>query len=326
MEPVIGIDVSKAKLDVMWLKSVEPLKMKSKVFRNDQGGHANLIAWLRTQVGEPLSRIRAVMEPTGVYHEALAEYLFAQGLLVNVINPLKAREFAKALGALHKTDKCDSAVLARYGAVLKPDAWQPLPPEIKQLLALQRRLNALDNDLRRERNRLEKTQCQSAPLIVLDSLHAMIAQLENEHARIEKEMDDHIDRHPGLKKDVELLQSIPGIGEVLSRVMVGVLRSRVFDRGGQCSAFVGVIPKLDQSGASRGRARLSKQGPAWVRAKLYMAAIVASQYNPQVKAHYERLLKRGKTKMQALGAAMRKLVHQCFGVLKHQTEYCAQLM
>ena len=104
------------------------------------------------------------------------------------------------------------------------------------------------------------------------------------------------------------------------------VRSRVFVSATQCAAFIGLVPVQHESGSSvRGRAHLSKAGNAQVRAKLYMAAVVAIQHNPDIKAQYQRLLRAGKTKMSALGAAMRKLVHICFGVLKHQQPYQAQV-
>jgi transposase len=324
MRSVIGIDVSKAKIDVLWLKDSVTLKAKSKVFENDRKGHAELVVWLNKHVAQPLNEIHVVMEATGIYHEALAYWLFDHDVYVSVINPAYARDFAKGLGIVHKTDKKDSLVLARYGAMVKPVAWQPEAPAIRALKALIARIDALEMDLQREKNRLEKSEFNGTSAIVIESLHKMIEQLDAERIRLEKEMDDHIDRHPDLKEDVRLLRTIPGIGPVVSRVMVAMIRSRAFETASECAAFVGVIPKLKESGIFRGRTSLSKKGPPKVRAKLYMAAIVASQYNPDIKAQKERLLMKGKNKMQALGAAMRKLVHQFFGVLKHQTEYCLQ--
>jgi transposase len=324
MRSVIGIDVSKAKIDVLWLKDVAALKAKSKVFSNDRKGHAELLAWLGKQINRPLNELHVVMEATGIYHEALAHCLFDHQVNVSVINPAHARDFAKGLGAVHKTDKADSLILARYGAMVDPALWQPEPHAIRELKALLARIEALEADLQREKNRLEKTEFNATSSIVMESLHKMIGELESERQRMEKQIDDHIDRHPDLKNDLRLLRSIPGVGPVVSRVMLSVLRSRAFNTASECAAFLGVIPKLKESGIFRGRTTMSKKGPPNVRAKLYMAAIVASQYNPGVKAQRERLLMKGKNKMQALGAAMRKLVHQCFGVLKHQTEYCQQ--
>jgi transposase len=324
MRSVIGIDVSKAKMDVLWLKEALTLKAKSKVFNNDRKGHAELLVWLNKHVDRPLTEIHVVMEATGIYHEALAYWLFDHGLAVSVINPAYARDFAKGLGTVHKTDKADSLILARYGVMANPPLWQPEPVAIRELKALIARIDALEMDVQREKNRLEKSEFNGTSSLVIQSLHNMISLLDAERIRLEKNIDDHIDRHPDLKEDLRLLRTIPGIGPVVSRVMVAMIRSRPFETASECAAFLGVIPKLKESGIFRGRSSLSKKGPPKVRAKLYMAAIVASQYNPDIKAQKERLLKNGKNKMQALGAAMRKLVHQCFGVLKHQAEYCLQ--
>lgn len=321
---VIGIDVSKAKIDVTWLKDKISLKVKSKIFNNDFSGHNELLQWLTKNIDAPLDTVHAVMEATSVYHEALAYHLHEHRVNVSIINPAYVRDFAKGLGTVHKTDKKDSLILARYGALVSPGLWQPEPVEIRQLKALLARLDALNMDLLREENRLEKAGFSQSSLIVIESLEKMIAELQKERDRLEKEIDHHIDRHPTLKKDAELLRSIPGVGPVMSRLMLSVLRSRRFNTANECAAFLGVIPKLKESGVFRGRAALSKKGSPMIRAKLYMSAIVASQYCPSIKAQKERLLRNGKTKMQALGAAMRKLVHICFGVLKHQTEYSLQ--
>jgi transposase len=113
---------------------------------------------------------------------------------------------------------------------------------------------------------------------------------------------------------------------VVSALMLAVIRSRSFNSASQCAAFLGLVPVQHESGSSvHGPSRLSKAGDAPVRAKRYMAAVVAIQHNPDIKRQYERLLKKGKSKMSALGAAMRKLVHICFGVLKHQTAYQARI-
>lgn len=324
MNAIVGIDVSKGKLDVLWLKDPVSVKVKSKIVSNDRSGHAELINWLRKHIDQPFEQIHVVMEATGIYHEALAYALFEAGVTVSVVNPAQVRDFAKGLGTVHKTDKKDSVILARYGVLLSPPLWQPEAPAIRELKALLARIEALETDLQREQNRLEKADFAHASTIVIDSLHAMIAELQKERARLEREIDDHIDRHPDLKNDLQLLRSIPGIGPVLSRTMLAVMRSRDFKKPEECAAFLGVIPQLKESGIWKGRAALSKKGSPRVRAKLYMAAIVASQHNPAIKAQKDRLLKNGKTKMQALGAAMRKLVHQCFAVLKYQTEYSLQ--
>ena len=242
-----------------------------------------------------------------------------------MVNPARSHEFAKSLGNTHKTDAKDSVILAKYGHRMTPDHWQPEPPEARELKALIARLSALEADLQRENNRLEKAEFSRASERVIESLTLMIQRLSDEKKRLEDDIDDHIDRHPQLKKDRDLMESIPGVGVVLSRVMLSILHSRSFTNASQLSAYLGLIPRIQESGQWKGRSRLTKQGSPKIRAKLYMPAVVSIQYNPDIKAQYERLLKNGKSKMQAIGAAMRKLVQICFGVVKHQSEYRPQI-
>ena len=321
---IIGIDVSKAKFDVTWLRDPVVLKIKSKMFDNNPAGFLLLIDWITHNIDQPVNNIHCVMEATGIYHEPLAFWLHDQGCKITIANPAHVKNFAKSLGAVHKTDKKDSFILARYGSVIKPDYWMPEAKNIRELKALLARLEALEEDLLREENRLEKTEFSESTPVVTESIRSMILHLRAERDKLDKDIDDHIDRHPDLKKDQELLLSIPAIGKVTSRLMLSVIRGKNFESAGQCAAFLGLIPRQQESGIFRGRTTLSKKGNPLVRAKLYMAAIVAGTYNPCIKAQKERLLKNGKTKMQALGAAMRKLVHICFGVLKHQTAYSQQ--
>lgn len=325
MNAIIGIDVSKSKIDVAWLRDVTGSKVKTKVFENSSKGFSALRDWLSVNTKQPISECHCVMEATGIYHEPLALWLVDAGAQVSVCNPAHVKGFAKGLGAQHKTDKIDSITLARYGALVKPDFWQPESKSIRELKALLSRLEALETDLMREKNRMEKAEFSSASTRVIESLVTMIQHLEKERDRLNDEIDDHIDRHPDLKRDQELLLSIPAIGRVTSRLMLSVIRGKHFNNAGECAAFLGVIPKIQESGIFRGRSTLSKKGNPMIRAKLYMAAVVALQHNPTIKAHTQRLINNGKNKMQALGAAMRKLVHICFGVLKNQQKYIPQL-
>ena len=321
----VGIDVSKAKLDCCWLRDVEKNKVKTKTFQNTLQGHDALSAWLIDQTKVSPEEVRIVVEATGIYHESLTYALFESGFQVCVVNPARTKEFSNSLGNVHKTDAKDSMMLAQYSLRMQPERWQPEAKEIRELKALIARLEALEADLQRETNRLEKAEFTRTSDRVIESLTLMITQLKAEKQRLEKDIDDHIDRHPKLKKDRELMASIPGVGSVISRIMLSLIHSRSFTQARQVSAFVGLVPRIQESGQWKGRSRLSKQGPARIRAKLYMAAIVCAQWNPDIKAQYQRLLANGKSKMQALGAAMRKLVQICFGVVKHQSQYRPQV-
>ena len=242
----------------------------------------------------------------------------------SIVNPGRVHDFARSLGSQHKTDKKDSVLLARFGALTRPDLWEPERPEIRELKALLSRLSMLEKDLYREQSRQEQANISAASVVVVASIEGMIAQLQREIERVKQQIDRHIDDHPDLRKDRELLLSIPAVGEVLSRNLLALLHSRDFKNAGQVSAFIGLVPKIRQSGQWQGQSRLSKSGNGQIRAKMYLAAVVATRHNPDIRAQYERLLKAGKRKMQAIGAAMRKLVQICYGVLKHQSKYQPQ--
>lgn len=322
---IIGIDVSKDKIDCLWIRDLDKLKIKTKVYKNNPRDHKLLIAWAQQNTKEDIEQIHFVMEATSIYHEMLAYNLHKAGAKVSVINPAQIRNYAKSLGTRTKTDKKDSMVIARFGLAHNPRLWEPEPEEIRRLKALLARYEAIKADIQRELNRLEKAQANQAHQEVHTSINTIVKSLNEEKARLEELINQHIDQNPDLKQDKKLLESIPGVGPVVSQQMSAIIRSRSFNSAQQCAAFLGLIPVSRESGTSlKARPHLSKSGNASVRAKLYMAAISAIKYNPDIKQQYERLIKRGKSKMSALCAAMRKLVHICFGVLKHQQPYQQQ--
>ena len=178
MNTVIGIDVSKATLDVLWLRDVDTGKVKSKKLGNTPQGHQDLLAWATKNTGEPVDQIRFVLEATGVYHETLAHTLHEAGAEVVVLNPAQVRAYAKSLGVYTKNDRKDSRVLARFGATQPCRRWQPEPAEVRQLRTLLSRLEAVRTDLQRERNRREKAQAGLGSALVEHSIQRMIERLD----------------------------------------------------------------------------------------------------------------------------------------------------
>ena len=317
----LGMDVAKAKLDCCLLLDDASGKRKTKVVGNNKSGIADLLAWVVKQHVSP-AVLHVVMEGTGVYHEQAALALADASVAVSIVNPAQVRNFGRGLAVRTKTDGVDSFVLARYGALLKPAAWIPPAPEARILQALIARRDAIAYDLQRERNRQEKADATDTSARIRQSISDSIAFLSRQLAQLQQDIDQHIDRHPRLKDDLLLLQSIPAVGPQVGNNLLAVMHSHAFRSAEQLAAYLGLVPVERQSGSSvLGRARLSKAGPARIRAVLYMAAIVAKRCNPHVKAVYDRLIARGKSKMSALGAAMRKLVHLCFGVLKTRQPY-----
>jgi len=324
----IGIDVSKDKVDVGWLRDAATGKKKTKVIRNAAKGHQQVADWLIKNTKAPAGKIVVALEPTGVYHEALMYFLHDCGFKVLLVNPGKARKYADSVNMIHKTDKLDAIMLANYAHDQhnKLMLWQPEALEVRELKVMIRRLDALEKDLQREQNRQEATLVSLSSGRVVQSLKDMIEVLEAEIKRLQKDIDKHINEYPELKRNRELLESIKGIGPVMSRELVYLFAAKQFKNAKQAAAYLGLTPKLRESGKLKGRTTLSKVGSTRIRAKLYMAAVCASTYNIDIKAQKQRLLKAGKVKMQALGAAMRKLIQICFGVIKHQCEYQPQLV
>lgn len=322
----IGVDVSKKKLDTLWLRQTQPQKVKTRVFQNTRGQEKTVVQWLLKQTGAEPSKIHVVLEATSVYHENLAYALHEAGMKVYVANPARTRDFAKSEGFLSKTDKLDSLCLALYVKEKheRLHLWQPEAPEVRQLRALGARLEALEKDQQREENRLEKAQFNQSSERVIASIKDMIAALKAEIRKLKQDVDDHIDGHPQLRNDRALLGSIKGIGDVMSRELLSLIHSRQFRSAKQCAAFVGLTPMHNESGDSRKPAKIRKGGRSSIRGKLYMAAVTACTHNPDIRALRRRLEAKGKSGMAIVVAAMRKLVQIAYGVIKHQKEYIPQ--
>lgn len=309
---VLGIDVAKAKFDVALLRDG---KLKFKTFANADVGFAGLRDWLQ-MLG--VDQVHACLESTGSYGDLLCEWLYDAGHVVSVLNPAQVKDFAKSLLTRNKTDTVDAAVLARLGAALAPPAWQPPAPEERVLRALLRRLAALEETRQQERNRLDV----AAPE-VRASIEHHLDYLDTQIIELRRRIQDHIDQNPDLKQKQDLLESIPGIGTVVSQNLLSwSSRIQTFDSARQLAAFAGLTPKRHESGSSvHGKTRLSKIGHADLRKLLYFPAMNAVRHNPLLKAFAERLRQNGKAPKLILAAAMRKLLHIAFGVLKSRQPF-----
>lgn len=307
---ILGVDISKQKFDACLV--LESGKFRHKVFPNGGAGFAQLSAWLERH---RVARVHACLEATGTYSEPLALYLFEAGHTVSVVNPAKIKAFAQSHLSRTKTDKADATSIAQFCQERHPVAWQPLPREVRELQALVRRLESLQQMRQMEANRLE---AGAGAERVRASLAQHLAYLDQEIADAEAFIREHIDSHPTLREQSALLLSIPGIGEATAaKFLAEILDVSLYRSARQLAAFAGLAPRLHESGTSvKKRARLSKLGTPRLRKALYFPAISAIRHNPQVRALSLRMKERGKCPMQIIGAAMRKLVHIAFGVLK----------
>lgn len=294
---VVGIDVAKTHLDVTVLGA----KLDAQRFANDAEGHSALAAALR-----PLGVSLVVMEATGGYEAALACALQATALPVAVINPRQARDFAKAMGRLAKTDRVDAGVLAELAAVLvrRDDLGRFLKPladpQQQALAALVTRRRQLLTMLGSERQRL-----QLAIALVRPSIEALIEAIRAQLDEVEGQMLGHVQEH--FAELDALLRSASGVGPTTSATLIAELPELGRLNRRQISALVGVAPMANDSGSSRGRRRV-QGGRFEVRRVLYMAALTASRRNPVIQAFYQRLTDAGKLPKVALVACMRKLL------------------
>jgi transposase len=309
----LGIDIAKAKFACALL--TPDGKVRHKSCANTPAGFAELAAWLQRQ---RVSHVHACLEATGAYGEALALWLHDAGHVVSVLNPAIIHAYARTQLARSKTDRIDAELIARFTATQQPPAWTPPALEIRQLQALVRRLDALHGMRTQEANRL-------AAGVTVDqvraSIEAVLASLDAQIAHVQQLIRQHLDQHPGLRAQRDLLTTIPGIGEATAAVLIAELFDKRYTSARQAAAFAGLVPRVVQSGTLHGRSRLSKIGPGRVRKALYFPAVAALRWNPTIRAVRARLHAAGKPTMVIIGAAMRKLIHLAYGVLKSGKAY-----
>ncbi len=312
---ILGVDISKATFDVALLNDN---KVKTKKFTNTSKGFSELKQWLKNK---EIDTAHVCMEATGGYEAKLAEYLYDNNFKVSVINPARIKGFSMSKLSRVKTDKADSELIARFCQAMKPDLWQPTPLHIQELQQWVRRLDSLIANKNQENNRLD-----GASKAVTINISTHIKFLNKQIKEVEKLISNHIKRHKGLNDKSKLLDSIPGIGEKTIGVILAFLSVESFDSAKQVAAFIGLNPKARQSGSSvRGVGRISKTGDADLRKAFYMQAVVSIRFNPIIKNFAERLSDAGKPKMIVVIAAMRKLLHIIYGVLKNKTPFNANI-
>ena len=301
----IGIDVAKATLDV----AVRPAGTQWQVSYTEEG-----VEGLVQQLRE-LEPTLVVLEATGGLEVVLVSALAQARLPVAVVNPRQVRDFAKATGRLAKTDAIDAAVLAHFAEAVRPMP-RPLPDAQAQALdALVTRRRQVVVMLTAEQNRLHTT----SPVTRADIL-AHLRWLERRLAKLNAELGEALRESPLWREKEDLLRSVPGIGPVATMTLVAELPELGTLNRREIAALVGVAPLNRDSGTRRGK-RTVWGGRAPVRAAIYMAALVATRYNPVIRAFYQRLCLAGKPKKVALTACMRKLLTILNAMLKQHTAW-----
>lgn len=290
----VGIDVAKAEIVVSVLPALERFSVA-----NDERGMRTLVERLR-----PMQPQLIVLEATGGYELLSVAALVAAQLPVVVVNPRQVRDFAKATGQLAKTDRMDADILARFADVVRPDIRLIADVEAQELDALLTRRRQLLEMLQAERNRAGQVFGKGKKA-VRKSLQLHIAFLERELQMTDTNVGDMVKNSPAWRERDALLQSVPGVGPILSRTLLADLPE--LGHLSRLAKLAGVAPLSRDSGTMRGR-RFVQGGRSTVRAVLYMSALVASKHNVVIAQFYQRLVAAGKPKKLALVACMRKLL------------------
>jgi transposase len=317
----VGIDVSKSWLDVVArTKAIGGKKLPHKRFDNSATGFAQIDEWVRSVCGCEPEHIRVAMESTGRYHEPCKYALIGRRFRVAVVNPHWVSKFRDSNGTLHKTDKSDAAELSFFAETGKGVRDAELPPaEVYELRDIQQRLDALDEMIRIDSGKckeddpagLRSAHVTASFKLVQDALTAIRKQLENQR-------EQHIASHANLKRERELLKTIPGVGPSGSVALLIHLRSRTVESARAAGVLAGLRPVIRESGSSVTSApRISKAGGGFVRRKLYMCAVVASTRirGSLFMRQFDALVASGKPKMSALCAVAFKMVRIAWALL-----------
>jgi transposase len=313
-----GIDVSAATLAVAVIEPEQPLQQRE--FANRAIGHKALIGWLHKRKAQ----VRVSLEATGIYSLDLALALHAAPHMeVAVLNPKMANRFAQTLRR-SKTDAADAQVLAQYSQRMPFLAWTPPSLNGLRLRAVGRHIAALVTQHTREQNRLHSmVSSQAAPRCVVQDLKRSLASIERRIVKMRREAMELIRSDAEVEQRFRLLTGIPGIAETSAVQILGelaLLAPHLTVR--QWVAHSGLDPVHRDSGTSvHKRVRISRAGNRHLRRALYMPALSAARWDPHMKAFYEALQTRHKTKLQAIIAVARKLLHAIYGIFKSQTPY-----
>lgn len=288
----VGIDVGKSALDVYLFE-----RQRAFSYANDAEGIRALIRRLRRY-----SLARIVLEATGRLEQPLVRAAVAAGLPVTVVSPLKIRRYAGAIGQLAKTDAIDAKLIAEFAATVKPVIRVPEDPEtqqIKDLIARRRQLTEMAT--------MEKNRRQIMPDALRGSIDRLLETIAAELKTLERQLDQAIEQHTAWREKRNLLISMPGIGKTVAATLLGDMPELGKLTRREIAALTGVAPFNRDSGRLRGRRRI-RGGRAMTRTALFLSALSAIRFNPDIKAFYERLLKAGKHKKVALTACIRKIV------------------
>ncbi|GAB6183007.1 IS110 family RNA-guided transposase [Thermodesulfovibrio hydrogeniphilus] len=317
---VVGVDVAKDTIAVT-VKERGKGKRASFNLKNDA---EQLHKALKKELPDCCKEdVLVVMEHTGVYHLKLAHALYEHGYKVAVLNPLQVKRFADAQFNRAKTDCVDSAVIAECVEICKEiRLFKPMTASEHKMKILLTHLEKMQVSLNRLKNQREALRYEPIMVdTVMESYDKLIKEVEETIQKIEEELEELADA--SYEKQIKLAMSVPGVGHRTACIAVSMLGCfENFDRVKAVGSYIGISPSVYESGKSvKKKGRIQKKGSAYIRKILYMGAMSAMRYNKACKALYERMIQRGKSKMQALIAVAHKLIRQVYGVLKSGIPY-----
>lgn len=317
-----GIDVSQRWMDASSALADKPHAGESKRFENTASGHAALIEWLR----RGKSGARVVLEATGNYGLDLSMALHrSPGIEVMVLNPRAAKHFGEALMQRTRTDLTAAEVLRQYAERMEFEPWQPPSEQRLALRAIGRRMQSLGRMRSAERNRLHAVQISyvAGVEVVIEDIKAHQQIITKTIQALEKQAYTLVGEHADLARAYRHLLSVRGIGRRSALLILGELACLPAGLGArQWVAFAGLDPRLHRSGTSvNPPVRISRMGSAYLRTALFMPALTAMRHDPGFRQFAQQLVDRGKLRMQAVVAVMRKLLHAIHGMLKNDADY-----
>jgi transposase len=309
----IGIDVSKAKLDIKFDDSSSLLTIN-----NQKGDFKKLNRCLP----QDTTSVLVLLEATGGYETAVVKWLLSRKIPIAVVNAKRVRDYAKATGQFAKNDRIDAGVIREYGQLF----WKKL-----QLKQSRSKLEEQIEDLTRRRKQLvsirNKEKQHLATIQNKDgqsSIRRAIKFYNNEIEKMQEKLAVAVKKDDSLQAKAELLQTVKGVGEVTTYTLIGELPELGHVDNKKVSALAGVAPFCRDSGTMKGK-RSTWGGRAQVRTALYMAALSASKHNPAIKIFYQRLIAKGKMKKVALVACMRKLLIDMNTMVKNNEPWHADM-
>ena len=307
----VGVDVAKDKFDVAIDINGH---YKHLIFSNCPKGHKEFHEWLSQHPLIPW----VCMEATGHYSVNIADFLVKNAIRVSVVNPFQVKNFARASLARNKNDLIDAKIISQFGQRMNPRVYQATPVEKKEIKDLTKLLDMLKAQLVQLNNQLHSIQGK----IARKALEKMVEKLKKEIAKIEKEIADLVGNNESLNEQFKLLTSIKGVGKLTAFRIIALMPDvNCFATAKQFAAYIGITPKQNQSGTFIGKTTISRIGDSRLRKSLYMAALVAKNFNKGLTNFVSRLQQKGKNPKTIICAVMRKLAHIIFGVLKSKQPF-----